>query len=88
MSLQWLSVAAFLYTEIGLGLLLCLGFISNARLVILSVCDGNTALLRIIAEISRNKWKDQTRREFNFLFQNVKDLASLLDSISSLRETI
>ena len=55
MSLQWLSVAAFLYTEIGLGLLLCLGFISNARLVILSFCDGNTALLGIIADISRNK---------------------------------
>lgn len=49
--------------------------------------DGNTALLRIIAEISRNKWKDQTR-EFNFLFQNVKDLASLLDCISSLGKTI
>jgi len=31
MTLQWLAVAAFLYTEIGLGLLLCLGFISNAR---------------------------------------------------------
>jgi len=31
MTLQWLSVAAFLYTEIGLGLLFSLGFISNAR---------------------------------------------------------
>jgi len=31
MTLQWVSVAAFLYTEIGLGFLLCLGFISNAR---------------------------------------------------------
>jgi len=31
MTLQWLSVAAFLYTEVGLGLLFCLGFISNAR---------------------------------------------------------
>jgi len=31
MTLQWLSAAAFLYTELGLGLLLCLGFISNAR---------------------------------------------------------
>jgi len=31
MSLQWLSAAAFLYTEIGLGLLFCLGFISNSR---------------------------------------------------------
>jgi len=31
MVLQWLSVAAFLYTEIGLGLLLSIGFISNAR---------------------------------------------------------
>jgi len=31
MTLQWLSVAAFLYTEIGLGLLFCIGFISNSR---------------------------------------------------------
>lgn len=31
MSLQWLSAAAFLYAEIGLGILLCLEFISNAR---------------------------------------------------------
>lgn len=31
MSLQWLSAAAFLYTEIALGLLFCAGFISNAR---------------------------------------------------------
>jgi len=29
MNLQWISAAAFLYTEIGLGLLFCLGFISN-----------------------------------------------------------
>ena len=55
MSLQWLSVAAFLYTEIGLGLLLCLGFISNARLVIFPFSIGNTPLLRIIAKIARNK---------------------------------
>ena len=57
MSLQWLSVAAFLYTEIGLGLLLCLGFISNARLVIFSFCSGNTPLSRIIAKISSEKTK-------------------------------
>ncbi|XP_065674579.1 B-cell receptor-associated protein 31 isoform X2 [Hydra vulgaris] len=31
MSLEWLSAAAFLYTEIGLGMLFCLGFVSNAR---------------------------------------------------------
>jgi len=31
MTLQWLSAAAFLYTELAVGFLLCLGFISNAR---------------------------------------------------------
>lgn len=31
MTLQWLAVASFLYTEIGLGVLLCIEFISNAR---------------------------------------------------------
>jgi len=31
MSLQWLSAAAFLYTEIGIGVLLCIPIISNAR---------------------------------------------------------
>ncbi|XP_066912644.1 B-cell receptor-associated protein 31-like [Clytia hemisphaerica] len=31
MSLQWLSAAAFLYAEVGIGVLLCLDFISNAR---------------------------------------------------------
>lgn len=31
MSLQWLSAAAFLYAEIGIGVLLCFEFISNAR---------------------------------------------------------
>jgi len=31
MTLQWVSVAAFLYTEIGVGFILCLPFISNAR---------------------------------------------------------
>lgn len=31
MSLQWISAAAFLYTEIGVGVLLCVDFISNAR---------------------------------------------------------
>jgi len=31
MTIQWVSVAAFLYAEIGLGFLLSLGIISNAR---------------------------------------------------------
>lgn len=31
MTLQWVSVAAFLYTEIALGILLSLGIVSNAR---------------------------------------------------------
>ena len=31
MTLQWVSVAAFLYTEIAIGVLLSLGVISNVR---------------------------------------------------------